>query len=233
MLDKNGFDLWADGYDKTVGISDEENTYPYLNRFVAVSFYFEKQKSNKPDIITITPKNNLVDYNIDSIINIKILENSKHNPKVFGPTRVCYTHENDSWYTIEGAYMKKFANEKKNTESKKYYYVFNNEYYEKKKVYYSTFKNDLRVMMHPGNLIFILYVVEDLLIDKSIKDFNEEEAKLEDENNYDEEESNEDLSGNSSSKRSKNEDDEKSDEESKSKGKNNLMQITKMVLGET
>ena len=29
MLDKNGFDLWADGYDKAVGISDEENTYPF------------------------------------------------------------------------------------------------------------------------------------------------------------------------------------------------------------
>ena len=29
MLDKKGFDLWADGYDKTVRISDEENTYPF------------------------------------------------------------------------------------------------------------------------------------------------------------------------------------------------------------
>ena len=29
MLDNKGFDLWADGYDKTVGISDEENTYPF------------------------------------------------------------------------------------------------------------------------------------------------------------------------------------------------------------
>ena len=29
MLDHKGFDLWADGYDKTVGISDEENTYPF------------------------------------------------------------------------------------------------------------------------------------------------------------------------------------------------------------
>lgn len=29
MLDQNGFDLWADGYDQTVGISDEENTYPF------------------------------------------------------------------------------------------------------------------------------------------------------------------------------------------------------------
>ena len=29
MLDEKGFDLWADGYDRTVGVSDEENTYPF------------------------------------------------------------------------------------------------------------------------------------------------------------------------------------------------------------
>ena len=29
MLDSRGFDLWADGYDKAVGVSDEENTYPF------------------------------------------------------------------------------------------------------------------------------------------------------------------------------------------------------------
>ena len=29
MLDKRGFDLWADGYDTAVGISDDENTYPF------------------------------------------------------------------------------------------------------------------------------------------------------------------------------------------------------------
>lgn len=29
MLDNKGFDLWADGYDKTVGVSDEGNTYPF------------------------------------------------------------------------------------------------------------------------------------------------------------------------------------------------------------
>ena len=29
LLDKRGFDLWADDYDKTVGISDEEKTYPF------------------------------------------------------------------------------------------------------------------------------------------------------------------------------------------------------------
>ena len=29
MLDKEGFDLWADGYDKAVGLSDEEDSYPF------------------------------------------------------------------------------------------------------------------------------------------------------------------------------------------------------------
>lgn len=29
MLDKKGFDLWAEGYDKTVGLSDEEQSYPF------------------------------------------------------------------------------------------------------------------------------------------------------------------------------------------------------------
>ena len=29
MLDNKGFDLWADGYDRAVGISEEENSYPF------------------------------------------------------------------------------------------------------------------------------------------------------------------------------------------------------------
>lgn len=29
MLDNKGFDLWADGYDLAVGLSDEENMYPF------------------------------------------------------------------------------------------------------------------------------------------------------------------------------------------------------------
>ena len=29
MLDQKGFDLWADGYDKIVGLSDEEDRYPF------------------------------------------------------------------------------------------------------------------------------------------------------------------------------------------------------------
>ena len=29
MLNSKGFDLWADNYDETVGISDNDNTYPF------------------------------------------------------------------------------------------------------------------------------------------------------------------------------------------------------------
>lgn len=29
MLNNKGFDLWADGYDKSVGLSDEEQSYPF------------------------------------------------------------------------------------------------------------------------------------------------------------------------------------------------------------
>lgn len=29
MLDNKGFDLWADGYDVAVGLSDESDTYPF------------------------------------------------------------------------------------------------------------------------------------------------------------------------------------------------------------
>ena len=29
MLSDKGFDLWADGYDRAVGLSDEDNTYPF------------------------------------------------------------------------------------------------------------------------------------------------------------------------------------------------------------
>lgn len=29
MLDNQGFDLWADGYDKAVGLSDEDHSYPF------------------------------------------------------------------------------------------------------------------------------------------------------------------------------------------------------------
>ena len=203
----------------------EENTYPYLNRLITFSFYFEKTKGNKSDIITVTPKNNLIDTNIDSIINIKILEGCKHNSKILSPTRVYYTHDSDSWYAIEGAYMKKSSNEKKNSDSKKYYYVFNNEPYEKKKVFYSTFKSDLRVMIHPGNLLFILYVVEDLFLDKTKEEFDEESGENEEEKDYEDDESNDDLSANSSKIDEDGNEKSKSSEDSKSNDKNNTISL--------
>ena len=48
MLDSIGFDLWADGYDKTVGISDEENTYPFAGYKKVLNTIFQTimQRSN-------------------------------------------------------------------------------------------------------------------------------------------------------------------------------------------
>ena len=41
MLSNKEFDLWADGYDKTVGISDEENTYPFAGYKKVLGFIFQ------------------------------------------------------------------------------------------------------------------------------------------------------------------------------------------------
>ena len=41
MLNNIEFDLWADGYDKTVGISDEENTYPFAGYKKVLGFIFQ------------------------------------------------------------------------------------------------------------------------------------------------------------------------------------------------
>ena len=54
MLDKTGFDLWADGYDKSVGITDEENAYPFAGyRNVLGSIFraiMQKQNATVLDI---------------------------------------------------------------------------------------------------------------------------------------------------------------------------------------
>ena len=41
MLNNKGFDLWADGYDKAVGISDEENTYPFAGYKKVLGLIFQ------------------------------------------------------------------------------------------------------------------------------------------------------------------------------------------------
>lgn len=54
MLDKTGFDLWADDYDKAVGISDEEKTYPFARYKDVLGRIFqtiiEKQNATVLDI---------------------------------------------------------------------------------------------------------------------------------------------------------------------------------------
>ena len=46
MLDKKEFDLWADGYDKTVGISDEKNTYPFAGYKKGTWIHFSDYNEN-------------------------------------------------------------------------------------------------------------------------------------------------------------------------------------------
>ena len=41
MLNGKEFDLWADGYDKAVGISDEESTYPFAGYKKVLGFIFK------------------------------------------------------------------------------------------------------------------------------------------------------------------------------------------------
>ena len=42
MLDNKGFDLWAEGYDKAVGLSEEENSYPFAGYKNVLSGIFQE-----------------------------------------------------------------------------------------------------------------------------------------------------------------------------------------------
>ena len=54
MLDNKGFDLWADGYDKSVQLSEEDNEYPFagykevLNTIYNIVHRKEKAKEKMP-----------------------------------------------------------------------------------------------------------------------------------------------------------------------------------------
>ena len=52
MLDNRGFDLWADGYDKSVGLSDEENTYPFAG-YKAVLGKIYQEIMKKPHAVVL------------------------------------------------------------------------------------------------------------------------------------------------------------------------------------
>lgn len=54
MLNNKGFDLWADGYDKAVGLSEEENTYPFAGYKNLLAAIFDNVlKKEKPDVLDI------------------------------------------------------------------------------------------------------------------------------------------------------------------------------------
>lgn len=46
MLDNKGFDLWADGYDKSVGISDDDDTYPFAGYKAVLNEIFNRTLSS-------------------------------------------------------------------------------------------------------------------------------------------------------------------------------------------
>ena len=73
--------------------------------------------------------------------------------------------------------MKKFPNNKRSLETKKLYQNFNSDIYEKRKGFYGAFKKDLKVQINPGNLIFILQAVDDILFYKSKTDYKEIESE--------------------------------------------------------
>ena len=54
MLDENGFDLWADEYDKSVEISDEENLYPFAGyRNVMNCIFDEIMKKSAASVLDV------------------------------------------------------------------------------------------------------------------------------------------------------------------------------------
>lgn len=51
MLDSKGFDLWADGYDKTVGLSEEDNSYPFAGYKEVLAFIYNMVLGKKKPVV--------------------------------------------------------------------------------------------------------------------------------------------------------------------------------------
>lgn len=47
MLDKKGFDLWADGYDKSVNLSEENHTYPFAGYREVLNIIYNAVREKK------------------------------------------------------------------------------------------------------------------------------------------------------------------------------------------
>ena len=139
----------------------ENNTYPYLSRFVSVNFYFNSD--NEVFDIKLIPKNNLIDNNMDSIVNIRQLEKKLFefkNAEIHKPLRVNLRKDN-SWYTLEGVYMKK-GKEQVKLSYKERLYSFIPER-NVGDVFYSTYKYNVKTIINPGKLLFVMYVVDNVL----------------------------------------------------------------------
>ena len=54
MLDDLGFDLWADGYDASVGLSDKEDTYPFAGYKSVLSGIYEAIRTKeRPTVLDL------------------------------------------------------------------------------------------------------------------------------------------------------------------------------------
>ena len=47
MLDKFGFDLWAEDYDKTVEISESEDEYPFAGYKSVLAYIYDAVRKTK------------------------------------------------------------------------------------------------------------------------------------------------------------------------------------------
>ena len=47
MLSSTGFDLWADGYDRAVGLSDEDGTYPFAGYRAVLNAVYQDIRADK------------------------------------------------------------------------------------------------------------------------------------------------------------------------------------------
>ena len=191
----------------------ENNSYPYLSRFFGISFFFGKFKfHNEKDSITIIPKNNLVDTNMDSIINIRTLEKNLSQVKDLDygqPKRIYYSNQGGgTWYNIKGVYMRKNTGKEKGENDKKSF-DFDKDLYSKKNVFYSTNSNNIAAMVHPGKLKFLLYVVHDVLGGQNGKDNIKKNNKINGQNS--------DTSKSDDENESQNKSDNNEEEENKEK----------------
>ena len=54
MLDNKGFDMWADGYDRSVNLSEEDNEYPFAGYKDVLNYiYYQVRDENSANVLDI------------------------------------------------------------------------------------------------------------------------------------------------------------------------------------